>query len=225
MGDDDLGYDGEVLGSFKTKLTETKERWAEEERGISGVAAKPGQRLPPGQQLTRDWPVLDLGTRPHVARQDWTLSVAGLVENPTTWTWDTFQHQPQETRTTDMHCVTTWSRYDNQWEGVSASRFLDVVKPKSTAKFIIFNGHDGYATNVPLDDFARADVMLAHSWNGQVIDRDHGGPVRPIIPHLYLWKSIKWLKHVLFTDKDIPGYWEARGYHRRGDPWKEERYG
>jgi len=182
-------------------------------------------RLPPGQNLTAKFPILDLGQQPAIDKADFRLSASGLIENPIDWGWDDFQAQPQVNFTTDIHCVTTWSRFDNDWAGVSAKHFLSVVKPLSDAKFIVFHSHDGYTTNLPLSAFDDDDVILAHTWNGEPMSREHGGPVRPIIPKLYLWKSAKWVKHITFLKDDAPGYWEVRGYHNHGDPWKEERFG
>ena len=221
--------DGTVLGSIKQKLIDTKQQWARDGRGQSGEAVassgpeKP--RLPPGQRLTQDFPVLDLGVQPPISPDEWRLTVSGLVDNPIDWGWDDFQDQPHVDMLTDIHCVTTWSRYDNTWQGISGQQFLAVVKPQANAKFMVFHSHDGYTTNVPVKAFAEDDVILAHTWNGQPISREHGGPVRPIIPKLYLWKSAKWVKHITFLEKDAPGFWEVRGYHNDADPWKEERYG
>ncbi|MFN3075279.1 MAG: sulfite oxidase-like oxidoreductase [Alphaproteobacteria bacterium] len=220
--------EGPVVGSGREKLVATKEQWAREGRGLVGGGSSPGahkQRLPPGQRLVGDWPVLDLGIQPRIATADWQLTVAGAVETPVAWDWATFMAQPQVTMVTDIHCVTTWSRYDNEWQGVSARHFLSVVRPKPEARFVIFRSHDGYSTNLPLAAFDDEDVILAHSWQGKPLTVEHGGPVRPIVPKLYLWKSAKWLRHILFTEKDAPGYWEVRGYHNNGDPWTEERYG
>lgn len=207
----------------KDKLIATKEKWAQEGRALTGHEGK--DRLPPGQRLTQDWPVLDLGIQPHVDLEEWSLSASGEIENPISWSWKDFQNQPQVEMTTDIHCVTTWSRYDNVWQGVTGKHFLGVVKPTAKAHHLIFHSHDGYTTNVPLEAFDDDDVILAHAWNGAPITREHGGPMRPIIPKLYLWKSAKWVKHVTFLEKDAPGFWEVRGYHNHGDPWKEERYG
>lgn len=220
---------GTILGGVKQKLIDTKEQWARDGRGMSAEVPQSASgdkpRLPPGQRLTQDFPVLDLGVRPAIDLRDWRLTVSGLVENPIDWGWEDFRAQPQTKFTTDIHCVTTWSRYDNAWEGVSAEQFLSVVKPKPEAAHLIFHCHDGYTTNVPLKAFADDDVVIAHSWNGEPLSREHGGPIRPIIPKLYFWKSAKWCKHITFLDKDAPGFWEVRGYHNNGDPWKEERYG
>lgn len=222
MSDDDIP----LTGKIKNKLIATKEQWAREGRGLTGQRSDPNQpRLPPGQRLVRDWPVLDLGIQPDVSPKKWAFSVGGLVENAIEWDWDAFMAQPQVTLTTDIHCVTTWSMYDNQWVGVSALHLLSVVEPKPEANFVVMHSHDGYTTNVPLSALADDDVVLAHTWQGKPITREHGGPMRAIIPKLYLWKSAKWLRHITFLAKDAPGYWEVRGYHNNGDPWTEERYG
>ena len=207
----------------KSKLSLAKEAWAKDKRGITGTTGQ--DRLPPGQRLVKDWPVLDLGVQPNLSLSDWTFSVGGLVDEPISWSWDDFMAQPQVTLTSDMHCVTSWSRYYNEWQGVSARHLLSVVRPKPEAKFLMLRSFDGYSTNVPLERFAEEASLLAHSWQGQPISREHGGPVRAIIPSLYLWKSAKWLRHITFLDRDQPGYWEVRGYHNNGDPWLEERYG
>ena len=215
--DDDLPPD--------SKLTRTKRRWAEEGKFLTGHAPRPDRdRLPPGQHLVRDWPVLDLGVTPNVPRERWTLDVDGAVETRLHWDWAALQAQPQDTFVTDIHCVTTWSRYDNRWQGLSTRRLLDVVQPHDDARFVVLHASDGYATNVPLDDFAAPDAMIVHAWEGEPLTRDHGGPVRLVIPHLYLWKSAKWLKAITFKTADEPGFWELRGYHDRGDPWTEQRY-
>jgi DMSO/TMAO reductase YedYZ molybdopterin-dependent catalytic subunit len=207
-----------------TKLTRTKSRWAQEGRFITGEARPASERLPPGQHLTKEWPVLDLGVQPAIPKEKWTLDVTGAVEQPVHWNWAALQAQPQQTFVSDMHCVTTWSRYDNRWEGLSTGALLEVVQPLETTRFVVLHSSDGYTTNLPLEDFAAADALLAHSWEGKPITREHGGPVRLIVPHLYLWKSAKWLKAIEFKTQDEPGFWEVRGYHDRGDPWTEQRY-
>jgi len=169
--------------------------------------------------------VLDLGIRPEVTRNAWKLEVDGLVEAPLAWNFAAFMAQPQSTFTSDIHCVTQWSRYDNAWNGVATRHLLELVKPKPEARFVIQTSYDGYTTNVPLADFADDDVLLAHGWEGQEISCEHGGPVRLVLPKLYFWKSAKWLTKLSFVAEDQPGFWEVRGYHMRGDPWKEERYG
>jgi DMSO/TMAO reductase YedYZ molybdopterin-dependent catalytic subunit len=214
-----------LTGELKRKLITAKQRWAREGRLITGAPDPAHQRrLPPGQHVVNDWPVLDLGVTPSVSTQDWTFSVGGMVERPLQWSWDDFLSQPQLRVRCDMHCVTAWSRYDNDFEGVPALHLLDLVRPRPEARFLMLRSFDGYTTNVPLADFADDDVLLAHSWQGQPIGREHGGPMRLILPKLYLWKSAKWLRHIGFSEQDSPGYWEQRGYHMRGDPWQEERY-
>jgi DMSO/TMAO reductase YedYZ molybdopterin-dependent catalytic subunit len=183
------------------------------------------ERLPPGQREGKNWPVLDLGVQPPIPTAKWRLDVTGLVENRLSWSWADFQAQPQAQFTSDIHCVTAWSRFDNRWEGVSTGHLLELVKPKPQARFIVQHSYDGYTTNVSLEDFAGDNVLLAHRWEGQQITREHGGPVRLVLPALYFWKSAKWLTKLEFVEFDKPGFWEVRGYHNRGDPWKEERYG
>ena len=209
----------------ETKLTRTKQRWAEEGRFLTGRVSRPEQdRLPPGQHLVRDWPVLDLGVQPDIPLETWNLRVFGAVEHQLTLDWPGFQALPQTGLTTDIHCVTTWSRYDNAWRGLTTRDLMSLVHPKPEARFVILHSHDGYTTNLPLDDFAAEDAIFATHWQDAPITREHGGPVRLIVPHLYLWKSAKWVQRVEFSPIDKPGYWEVRGYHNRGEPWAEERY-
>lgn len=218
--------DGDIFGQIKQKLIDTKQKWAREGRLLTGEQAEPVKRkLPPGQREVKNWPVLDLGVQPVVVPKEWQLTVGGLVDNPITWDWRTLMDQPVFHDVSDMHCVTAWSRYENRWEGVSAKHLLSVVQPKPEAKFVILKSYDGYTTNVPLEAFDDDDVLLATQWEGKPLTRSHGGPVRLILPKLYLWKSAKWLRNIWFTDKDTPGFWEVRGYHNVGDPWKEQRYG
>ena len=208
-----------------SKLTTTKQRWAEQGRFLTGRGARPeSERLPPGQHLVRDWPVLDLGVHPRVDPARWTLRVFGAVREAITWDWPAFRAQTQVREVSDIHCVTTWSRYDNAWDGVSTHAVLDAVQPSPEAAFVVLHSHDGYTTNLPLADFASPGALLAHSWEGQPLTAEHGGPVRLVVPHLYLWKSAKWLQRIEFVTADKPGFWEVRGYHDRGDPWAEQRY-
>ena len=153
-----------------------------------------------------------------------SLEVSGLVESPLKWSWQGFMDQPQETFISDIHCVTQWSRYDNRWDGVSAAHILDLVRPKPEAQFIVFHSFDGYTTNIKRSVFEEQDVLLAHSWEGKPLTREHGAPVRVLIPGWYLWKSAKWIRKIEFVAEDERGFWEVRGYHNSGDPWKEERY-
>jgi DMSO/TMAO reductase YedYZ molybdopterin-dependent catalytic subunit len=208
------------------KLIAAKEKWAKEGRHQSAdlPSMAKRRRLPPGQHLTDGWPVLDLGMQPNILAKEWKFTVSGLVEQPIEWGWEEFRAQPQTQVTADIHCVTSWTMYDSRFEGVSARHFLSVVRPRPEAKFLVCKAYDSYVTNLSLERFADEDVLLAHSWNGQPIPREHGGPVRIVLPKLYFWKSAKWLRHITFLEKDSPGFWEVRGYHNEGDPWKEERY-
>ena len=210
----------------RDKLVATKQAWARAGRLLTGKHGDPQvDRLPPGQRLVTNWPVLDLGIQPDVPRSAWKLKVDGLVENTVAWDWDAFAAQPAFEDVSDVHCVTQWSRYDNRWTGVSVTHLLSVVQPKPDARHVILHGYDGYTTNVRLDHFSEADCLLAHSHDGVPLSREHGGPVRLIIPRYYLWKSAKWLKRIEFVGADKPGFWEVRGYHNEGDPWTEQRYG
>ena len=217
MADDDVTLSGGIRG----KLVDSKQKWAEEGRLLTGKTAAHSERLPPGQRRVETWPVLDLGIQPDIPTHAWRLFVDGEVDNPVTLKWDEFAALPKTELTTDIHCVTAWSRYDNKWEGVSARDLIALVKPRASAQHVIFHSYDTYKTNVPLADFAAEDVMLAWSWNGEPISREHGGPLRVV---LYFWKSSKWIKRIEFSIMDKPGFWEVRGYHNYGDPWREQRY-
>ena len=208
-----------------SKLTRSKRAWAHEGRFLTGRTARPEtERLPPGQHLVKNWPVLDLGEQPKVSTAQWRLDVAGLVENPRSLDWDALLALPQTERRSDIHCVTTWSRYDNDWKGVSTRDLMDMVAPKADAAAVMLTSYDGYTTNLLLADFAAEDAILAHSWQGTPLSPEHGGPVRLVVPHLFFWKSAKWLKRIEFIESDRAGFWEQNGYHMRGDPWAEQRY-
>jgi DMSO/TMAO reductase YedYZ molybdopterin-dependent catalytic subunit len=152
------------------------------------------------------------------------LDIDGAVLRPIGMTLDEFMALPQQDSVSDIHCVTQWSRYDNHWKGVSAQALLSIVQPRPDVNHVIFTAHDGYTANIRLDQFDQPDVFLVHQWEGRPITREHGGPVRMLVPRLYLWKSAKWLRRIHFTISDHRGFWEARGYHNNGDPWQEERY-
>ena len=207
----------------ESKLTRTKRAWAGAQKFLTGARA-PGDRLPPGQHLVRDWPVLDLGRQPDVSRERWRLKVTGMVARPVTLDWAAFAALPQGAARSDIHCVTTWSRYDNDWSGVATRDLLALVEPREEAAAVMLHGYDGYTTNVTLADFAAPGAMLVHAWQGRPLTREHGAPVRAMIPHLYFWKSAKWLAAIEVLGADKPGFWEQNGYHLRGDPWREERY-
>jgi DMSO/TMAO reductase YedYZ molybdopterin-dependent catalytic subunit len=182
------------------------------------------ERLPPGQHLVKNWPVLDLGQQPIISTNTWRLEVRGLAETPLDLSWAAFQALEQSTRVSDIHCVTTWSRYDNKWTGVSTRDLLDQAMPKPEAHYVMLTSYDGYTTNLPLSDFAAEDAILATSWEGSPLTRDHGGPMRLVVPHLYFWKSAKWLRRIELLAGDAAGFWEKNGYHMYGDPWREQRY-
>ena len=214
-----------LIGQIKDKLIRSKEKWAEEGRLITGMPdAEHRSRLPPGQREVKNWPVLDLGAQPDVKPENWRLQVTGAVENPFALTLPQFLALPQTEIVSDIHCVTAWSRFDNHWRGVSSRALLDLVKPKPEARHVLFHSYDGYTTNVKLEVFADDDVLLAHSWEGTPLTREHGGPVRVVIPKWYFWKSAKWVTRIVLSAEDRPGFWESRGYHNEGDPWKEKRY-
>jgi DMSO/TMAO reductase YedYZ molybdopterin-dependent catalytic subunit len=215
-----------LTGKVKDKLIEAKQGWAREGRLLTGTTADPAaQRLPPGQRLVQDFPVLDLGVQPEVNPANWRLRIEGLVMAPLRLTLGEFMALPQAERVNDIHCVTQWSRYDNTWQGVPVRTLLEMARPKEEAKFVSFTSYDGYTTNLAMDDFGREENLFAHSWAGQKLERQHGGPVRLVVPHLYFWKSPKWVTRIELLREDRPGFWEVRGYHNRGDPWMEERYG
>ena len=214
-----------LIGEIKQKLIRAKKKWAEEGRLLTG---RPDlghvTRLPPGQKRVTNWPVLDLGVQPDIKTENWRLRIDGLVEKPVAFTLDKFLALPHQDFVSDIHCVTAWSRFDNHWRGVSSRTILDLVKPKPDARHAIFHSYDGYTTNVRLSAFEKGNVLLAHSWDNRPLTREHGGPVRVVIPDSYFWKSAKWVNRIEFVADDRPGFWEVRGYHNEGDPWKEERY-
>ena len=182
-------------------------------------------RLPPGQRLTEQWPVLTYGATPRVELRDWSLRVWGEVEQEMEWNWEQFQALGTEERSNDIHCVTHWSRFDNNWEGVLIETILRQVRPTPRAAAVMFHSYGGYTTNVSLDALAQDDhAMIAFSHDGEPIHAVHGGPVRAVLPSLYFWKSAKWLQGMEILPMDRPGFWEMYGYHLRGDPWAEERY-
>jgi DMSO/TMAO reductase YedYZ molybdopterin-dependent catalytic subunit len=188
-------------------------------------------RLPVGQHEVRTWPRLDLGTIPDLSPATWTLTLDGLVERPTTLDWAAFQALPQVEDTSDFHCVTTWSRVDNRWRGVRFSTLAALVRPRPGARFVLCEGADQagsgepYTTNLSLERALDPDVLLVHTWEGQPLPREHGGPVRMVTPRLYAWKGAKWIVRITFLAEDHPGFWEVRGYSNTADPWRDDRHG
>jgi DMSO/TMAO reductase YedYZ molybdopterin-dependent catalytic subunit len=181
-------------------------------------------RLPPGQSLTLKWPVLHYGSIPKFDPEKWDFRVWGLVGQPLRLTWDDFVRLPQARNTSDFHCVTRWSRFDNQWRGVAFRELLRRVKPKIEATHVLVHAEQGFTANIPLADLDRDNVLLATHHDGQPLTPDHGYPLRLIVPHLYAWKSVKWLRGLEFLDHDVPGFWEQNGYHMYGDPFREQRF-
>jgi len=182
-------------------------------------------RLPPGQALTEKWPVLHYGEIPRFDPRLWTFRVFGLVEEEVSWTWDEFTALPQVELVSDIHCVTRWSRYDNRWTGVAIHEVMKHARPLLEARFVMVHADPGYTTNLPLADLVDDDVLFALQHDGKPLTPEHGGPLRLVVPKLYFWKSAKWVRGLEFIAEDAPGFWERGGYHMRGDPWEEERYG
>ena len=183
------------------------------------------KRLPPGQIVTVKWPVLHYGTVPKVDLATWRFRIWGAVEQPFEITWDLLMALPRQETVCDIHCVTRWSRYDNVFGGIPVRSIVQRAKVKPEARFVLVHAEQGYTTNVPLSDLDRPANLLALTHNGSDLDPEHGGPARLLIPHLYLWKSAKWVRGFEFLEEDYPGFWEQNGYHKRGEPWAEERYG
>ena len=186
-------------------------------------------RLPPGQSATLKWPVLHEGAVPRFDPATWDFKAGGDVETPVTLAWEQMKALPRIEVVSDFHCVTRWSTFDNRWEGVPAREILSRAVPRPEARYAMAVGHVGekrygYSTNIPLADLDRANVLLAMRRNGEDLDPEHGGPLRLLVPHLYAWKSCKWIRGLIFMDEDKAGYWEERGYHMRGDPFGEERF-
>jgi len=201
-----------------------KERWARKRAGAAPSEGRSADRLPPGQRQVTNFPVLDLGVQPEIPADAWSLRLHGQVEQPVTLTWEAFRALPQFRDRSDFHCVTTWSQFDMDWEGVAFLTLADLVKPKATATHVFFKAYDGYTTNTTLDALMDDDVLVAHSWSGRPLTREHGGPARVIVPKLYAWKGAKWVKEIIFLDRDLLGFWELRGYSNTADPWREDRF-
>ncbi len=198
----------------------------------SGAANRHGMpKLPVGQHEVRNWPVLDLGDVPDISHASWRLEIGGRVHNPTSLTWDDFMGLPQTEDVSDFHCVTTWSRFDNHWRGVRLRDLAELAVPEEDAAFVFFTSYDvqpgtdiPYTTNLPLARATEDDVLLVHTWEGQPLPREHGGPVRVITPKLYAWKGAKWVRRIEFLADDRPGFWELRGYSNTAEPWVNDRY-
>lgn len=181
-------------------------------------------KVPPGQKATDRWPVLDLGVQPEIPLDFWSLTVSGLVENPETFNWEQFNKLPQTKDNSDFHCVTTWSKLDNNWEGVKFSDIASECGLLPEAQYVYIKAYDGYSTNLPLEEAMKYDVLLVHTWEGKPLTKEHGGPVRMITPQLYAWKGAKWIGEIIFRDYDELGFWEKRGYSNTAEPWLNDRY-
>jgi DMSO/TMAO reductase YedYZ molybdopterin-dependent catalytic subunit len=186
--------------------------------------AKAEGRLPPGQSLTIKWPVLHYGSVPHFDAGRWDFKISGLVAADKRLTWKEFGALPQTEVMSDFHCVTRWSRLNNRWNGVLFTDVLKLVEVKPEAQFVLVLAEEDYTANVPLEDLMRPNVLFAHDHDGEPLTAEHGGPLRLIVPQLYAWKSVKWVRGFTLLDQDSLGFWERNGYHAYGDPWKEQRY-
>jgi DMSO/TMAO reductase YedYZ molybdopterin-dependent catalytic subunit len=182
----------------------------------------PSDRVPPGQYLTRDFPVLSAGPTPHSPLEQWDLSIIGEVDEPRRWTWEEFRALPSEEVTVDIHCVTKWSKLDTVWRGVSVDALFDGVE--TSAEYVTARSDGGYTTNLPLEDVVDGKAWVAFEFDEEPLAPEHGGPARLLVPHLYFWKSAKWLRRLELEVEDEPGFWENYGYHNYGDPWREQRY-
>lgn len=179
-------------------------------------------RIPPGQYLERGFPVLSAGPTPRTPLQAWGFSVVGAVDQAKRWSWDEFRALPHEAVTADIHCVTKWTKLDTHWEGVSVDTLLKDIE--TTAEYVVAFSDGGYTTNLPLDEMLGGKAWVVETYDGQPLAPEHGGPARLLVPHLYFWKSAKWVRGLRLVEEDEPGFWETLGYHNHGDPWKEERY-
>jgi len=195
-------------------------------RGFTGrqQPADVGHRLPPGQHIVNDFPVLSAGPTPRIALDQWRFTLKVGPQPLMSWNWTEFNALPQTKITRDIHCVTTWSKLDTSWEGVLIDDILAEAGIEPPTAFVLAHSYGGYSTNVPVADLTGGLAMVAVRYEGRPLEPDHGGPARLLVPHLYFWKSAKWLNALQFINRDEPGFWELRGYHIYGDPWREQRY-
>lgn len=191
-------------------------------RGFGGRRRDTDPRLPPGQYLTEDFPVLSAGPTPRIDPADWTFRIVPEAGDPIVWTWDEFLALPAEDVETDIHCVTRWSKLGTTWRGVSVDTLFEDVE--TSCDYAMAFSYGGYTTNVPLEDLLNGQAWVAYEFEGEPLDPEHGGPARLLVPHLYFWKSAKWVRGLALQQHDDPGFWEQNGYHLHGDPWTEERY-
>jgi len=190
-------------------------------RGRPKVDADAG-RVPPGQYVTRDFPVLSAGPTPAISLDKWRFTISGQVDKPLAWSWQELMALPAEDVTVDIHCVTKWTKLDTAWKGVSVDTLLKDVP--TAAEFVMAHSYGGYTTNLPLEDVTGGKAWVAYAFGGEPLEPEHGGPARLLVPHLYFWKSAKWVSGLELRDEDEPGFWEGYGYNNYGDPWREQRY-
>jgi DMSO/TMAO reductase YedYZ molybdopterin-dependent catalytic subunit len=195
-------------------------------RGFFGRRRPEGveKRLPPGQYLVTDFPVLSAGPTPRTPLDRWSFTMEGLVQSPVSWRWEEFRKLPSQTFTVDISCVTKWTKLDTKWLGVSVDSLLEAVKVNPEAHYVMAFSDGGYTTNIPLAEMVKGQAFVAYQFDDKELAPEHGGPARLVVPHLYFWKSAKWIRGLRFMDKDQAGFWESLGYNMHGDPWKEERY-
>ena len=193
-------------------------------RGFRGRRREEGPpgRVPPGQYTVRDFPVLSAGPTPQIPLDEWRFTISGEVNAPASWTWEELRSLPSETVTRDIHCVTKWSKLDTAWEGVSLDVLLDGID--TAAEYALAHSYGGYTTNLPSEDITDGKAWIAYAFGGEPLEPEHGGPARLLVPHLYFWKSAKWVTELELLGADTPGFWESYGYHNYGDPWREQRY-
>jgi DMSO/TMAO reductase YedYZ molybdopterin-dependent catalytic subunit len=194
------------------------------ERKRKEAAMRAAGRLPPGQSLTEKWPVLHHGSVPQLDLARWELRVFGRVEAPLRLDWPALRALPVRCVTSDIHCVTTWSKFDCRWEGVAVGDLLARARPAPEARFVLVHAEHGFSANLPLEELVHPSALLAWSMNGEALSPEHGWPLRLVVPRLYFWKSVKWVRGFELLEQDQPGFWERNGYHMRGDPWREERH-
>jgi len=195
-------------------------------RGFTGGARHGADnRLPPGQHdIGREWPVLSAELTPRVNTENWSFTIDGVVEKPVTWSWRGIHALPGSTYFGDIHCVTTWSKFDTTFSGVSVDTLLEIAGPKPEATNVLAHSSTGYTTNLPIEDIVGGKSWIVWEFDGKPLTAEHGGPARMLVPHLYFWKSAKWITSIELLDHDEQGFWERNGYHDRGDPWMEQRY-
>jgi DMSO/TMAO reductase YedYZ molybdopterin-dependent catalytic subunit len=202
----------------------TASLWADRGRKRAEKLGIDPARLPPGQSPTEKFPILTIGRTPHVDLSTWSFAVHGEVEEPFALRWEELQAEPHVEVVTDIHCVTRWSKFDTRWRGVRVKDLIARARPREAATHALVHAEGGYTTNLPLPALLDDDVLIAHEFDGQPLEPDHGGPARLVVPSRYFWKSAKWVRSIELLDRDVPGIWERNGYHNDGDPWREERH-